>query len=41
MTITIDDEDTTAGAITIGAITAAGIETLNLVTGDAMAAVHT
>ena len=36
MTITIDDEDTIAGAITIGAITAA--ETLNLVTGDAMAA---
>jgi len=38
MTITIDDEDVTAGAITVGAITAAGIETLNLVTGDAMAA---
>jgi len=38
MTITIDDEDTTAAAITIGAITAAGIETLNLVTSDAMAA---
>jgi hypothetical protein len=38
MTITIDDEDTTAAAITVGAITAAGIETLNLVTGDAMTA---
>jgi hypothetical protein len=38
MTITIDDEDATAAAITTGAITAAGIETLNLVTGDAMAA---
>ena len=38
MTITIDDEDATAAAITAGAITAAGIETLNLVTGDAMAA---
>ncbi|MGE4369648.1 MAG: beta strand repeat-containing protein [Burkholderiaceae bacterium] len=34
--ITIDDRDTTAGAITVGAINAAGVETLNLVTADAL-----
>jgi hypothetical protein len=38
LTVTIDDEDTTAGTITVGAINAAGVETINIVTGDAMAA---
>jgi len=37
LTVTIDDEDTTAAAITVGAINAAGVETINIVTGDAMA----
>ncbi len=34
VSVTIDDVDTTASAITVGAITAAGVETLNLVSGD-------
>lgn len=37
VSVTIDDEDTTAAAITVGAITAANVEILSLATGDTLA----
>lgn len=36
VSVTIDDTDTTAAAITIGDITAASVETINIVSGDAL-----
>ena len=36
-TVTIDDDATTAAAVTIGAITVAGVETINIVSGDTLA----
>jgi hypothetical protein len=37
LTFTIDDADTTAAAITVGDISAASVETLNIVTADGLA----
>jgi hypothetical protein len=38
VSVTIDDIDSTAAAITVAAITAAGVENLNITTGDTLAA---